>query len=183
MQFQVSTIKTPLKVECFWEHKDGLRLRLLEGINYYRAGEPTDGELLDDMVEGKSGICLKNRKEIFIPAGYVSDGATIPKIFWWLLSPFENYLKCCILHDYLCDLFALGLIHRKTCDDIFLESMAAIGIKKSTRYILYFFVRAYALARYNSLSIKLFGKPKIEWYNQQFFSENNDGFKKNIKGI
>ncbi|PAF52015.1 hypothetical protein BKH44_04885 [Helicobacter sp. 13S00477-4] len=136
---------------------------------YYRRGEPNDDELLEELAEPRYGICTDSRKEICIPKGYVSDGASIPKIFWFILSPFEDYAKCAILHDYLCDLYHLGLGSRKEADDIFLESMQEIGIKKSTTLTLYAFVRLYAIFRYNPISIKLFGKGRVEDYNEEFF--------------
>ncbi|PAF49647.1 hypothetical protein BKH41_02865 [Helicobacter sp. 12S02232-10] len=86
----------------------------------------------------------KSGKNIVVPKGFRSDGATIPKIFWWLLSPFEDYSKCCILHDYLCDKFHQGELKRSYCDKIFLEAMESAGIKKSTRITLYLAVRLYA---------------------------------------
>lgn len=152
MKFYTRTIKTPsLLIEVRWIHKDGMLLKTLEPIVYYRKGERTN--------------------EIIVPQGYTSDGATIPKLFWFVLSPFEDYLKCCILHDYLCDLFHLGMLERKECDVIFLEAMEQTGIKKSTRIALYFFVRLYALTRYNKLCLKLFGRGEIEDYNKEFFED------------
>lgn len=171
MKWHISNIKSPtLKTEIFWEHKDGLRLILLEDIVYYRKGESTDGECLDDMINPHIGD-FSRRKEIIVPKGYTTDGASIPKVFWWLLSPFESYFKCCVLHDYLCDLFHLNLLERKTCDLIFLEAMSEIGIKPSTKWTLYFFVRSYGVIRYNALVNVWLGRGKVEDYNQAFFEE------------
>lgn len=169
MKWHISNIKEgTLKVKLFWEHKDGMRLTLLEDIVYYRKGESTDGECLDEMVNPYYGN-ISSRKEIIVPSGYTTDGASIPKIFWWLLSPFENYFKCCVLHDYLCDLFHLNLLERKTCDLIFLEAMSEIDIKPSTKWALYFFVRSYGMLRYNALMNLWLGREKIEEYNREFF--------------
>lgn len=169
MKWHISNIKEgTLKVKLFWEHKDGMRLTLLEDIVYYRKGESTDGECLDEMVNPYYGN-ISSRKEIIVPSGYTTDGASIPKIFWWLLSPFENYFKCCVLHDYLCDLFHLNLLERKTCDLIFLEAMSEIDIKPSTKWALYFFVRSYGTLRYNALMNLWLGRGKIEEYNREFF--------------
>ncbi|PAF51274.1 hypothetical protein BKH44_06095 [Helicobacter sp. 13S00477-4] len=121
----IKSLNSSLKAEIFWEHKDGMRVRLLESIVY----------------QSKSGSL------IIVPKDYVSDGGSIPKIFWFVLSPFENYAKSCILHDYLCDAFHKGSIKRKTCDEIFLESMEFLNIKKSTRLTLYYAVRLYAFIK------------------------------------
>lgn len=170
--FNASNITNPLQVEISWKAKDKMLLKLLEPIVYYRRGESNDYECVDDLAKNKLG-CMNPRKEIVIPKDYVSDGGSIPKIFWWLLSPFEDYSKNCILHDYLCDLFHLGIIQRYTADKIFLESMEETNIKKSTRITLYVFVRLYGLIRYNKLSIKLFGRGKVESYNASFFNRQD----------
>lgn len=35
-----------------------------------------------------------------IPAGFVSDGGTIPKIFWWFLDPATELFEASVIHDY-----------------------------------------------------------------------------------
>lgn len=42
--------------------------------------------------------------KLVIPKGFVSDGATIPRVFWWFVPPFKpQYLPAVIVHDFLCD--------------------------------------------------------------------------------
>lgn len=36
-----------------------------------------------------------------VPKGFVTDGATIPKIFWGVLPPVHRYFPAAIIHDYL----------------------------------------------------------------------------------
>jgi hypothetical protein len=41
---------------------------------------------------------------MMVPAGYKTNGANIPMIFWWVTPPFKpEYLPAVIVHDYLCD--------------------------------------------------------------------------------
>lgn len=41
---------------------------------------------------------------IKIPAGFVTNGANIPRLFWCIIPPFKpKYLRAVVLHDYLCD--------------------------------------------------------------------------------
>jgi len=43
-------------------------------------------------------------ENIQIPKGYKTNGANIPRIFWWFIPPFKpKYLPAVIVHDYLCD--------------------------------------------------------------------------------
>jgi len=42
--------------------------------------------------------------DVIIKQGFISNGASVPRVFWWLLPPFHpDYITACIIHDYLCD--------------------------------------------------------------------------------
>ncbi len=38
---------------------------------------------------------------VFVPSGFVSDGATVPRFLWWLFPPVGRYFAAAIVHDYL----------------------------------------------------------------------------------
>ena len=38
---------------------------------------------------------------IIVPAGFLFDLASIPRIFWWLIAPFELSVAAPLLHDFL----------------------------------------------------------------------------------
>jgi phosphoenolpyruvate synthase/pyruvate phosphate dikinase len=40
-----------------------------------------------------------SRKGIEVPSGFVTDGASIPRIFWVFFSPMQ-YLESAVIHDY-----------------------------------------------------------------------------------
>ncbi len=44
-----------------------------------------------------------NSDIIHVPAGFVTDLASVPRIFWTLLPPDGKYAKAAIIHDYLYD--------------------------------------------------------------------------------
>ena len=47
---------------------------------------------------------------ILVPAGYVTNGANIPRIFWSIVPPFSpRLLPAVVVHDYLCDKEAYAL--------------------------------------------------------------------------
>lgn len=47
------------------------------------------------------GAGLEN---LIINTGYTTNGASIPRIFWWILSPFDpRYMEEATIHDNLCD--------------------------------------------------------------------------------
>ena len=39
--------------------------------------------------------------QIIVPAGFLFDLASIPRIFWWLIAPFELSVAAPLLHDFL----------------------------------------------------------------------------------
>ena len=85
-----------------------------------------------------------------IPAGFLSDGASIPRVFWGIFSPFGEYLKAALVHDFLyskdsTDLFPCD---RLTADLIFKEAMFNIGIGWLQRGIIYRAVRMGGWASY-----------------------------------
>ncbi|ECG8634089.1 DUF1353 domain-containing protein, partial [Salmonella enterica subsp. salamae] len=67
---------------------------ILEMLAHYhwRVYEPFEFYLSDD-----------NTDVIEVPAGFVTDLATIPRIFWSLMPPDGKYAKAAIIHDYLYD--------------------------------------------------------------------------------
>lgn len=38
-----------------------------------------------------------------VPEGFVTDGASVPNVFWSLLPPWGEYGQASVLHDYLID--------------------------------------------------------------------------------
>lgn len=104
-------------------------------------------------------------KVIKVPTGFITDFASVPRIFWSVFPPFGKYTKCAVLHDRLCVAFlekdlwynmlenpdkALHnhFVRRYEADKIFLESMKAIKVDFFTRWCLYLSVRLYAVCKY-----------------------------------
>jgi hypothetical protein len=43
-------------------------------------------------------------ERVLIPTGHATNGASIPRFFWWLLSPFDpRYMEEATIHDHLCN--------------------------------------------------------------------------------
>ncbi len=38
---------------------------------------------------------------VTVPKGFVTDGASVPRIFWWFLDPATEAFEAAIVHDYL----------------------------------------------------------------------------------
>jgi len=78
-----------------------------------------------------------------VPAGYKTNGANIPRVFWVLIPPFwPKYLPAVIAHDYLCDLELY-----KEADDLFERLLFGIERSWKTKAMVYA-VRLYHRLRY-----------------------------------
>ena len=82
-----------------------------------------------------------------VPKNFVSNGASIPRIFWNLLSPFGPYFKASICHDFgyssLNDTFT-----RSQVDLYFLEGMKILGVGFFKRQTIYNAVKMFGWTCY-----------------------------------
>ncbi|EAS5299210.1 DUF1353 domain-containing protein [Salmonella enterica] len=86
-----------------------------------------------------------NSDVIEVPAGFITDLATIPRIFWSLMPPDGKYAKAAIIHDYLYD---NALRTKKEADLIFLDGMTVLGVPRWKRMIMYYAVRLFGQGMY-----------------------------------
>lgn len=61
-----------------------------------------------------------------VPSGYVSDGMSVPRLFWRLLSPPVDgrTLRASVIHDYL---YATGFVSRAEADRFYRLSLIEDG--------------------------------------------------------
>jgi len=106
--------------------KDGKHWTLEEDFEYY-----TD--------------LLGNRIYITVPSGFITDFASIPKIFHSFIEDKDKYNKAAVVHDWL---YNSRIYDRKTADKIFLEAMTVLNIHPIKRHIFYFAVRLFGWIRW-----------------------------------
>lgn len=73
-----------------------------------------------------------------VPVGFISDLASVPRIFWSVLPPFGRYTAAAVLHDWM---YRTHHFRRAMCDAIFLESMTSERVATWQRITLYLAVR------------------------------------------
>ncbi len=81
-------------------------------------------------------------EKLTVPTGFRSDGASIPRIVWFLIGhPFGSYLESAVVHDFPYknpNKWFLGTKNkRKRADWVILDAMTSQGIKKWRRKIMY----------------------------------------------
>lgn len=77
-----------------------------------------------------------------VPAGFVTDLASVPRWMWSFLQPTGRYTKAAILHDWLIKPDS-GVI-RADADRIFYEAMQVLGVHPSLAWLMYRAVRLYS---------------------------------------
>lgn len=83
---------------------------------------------------------------ITVPKGFITDGASIPQVFWSVLSPFDNYFGAAVIHDYLYT-YNIGF-NREQADLIFKEAMFNLGVPWYTREVIFRAVRIFGTTSY-----------------------------------
>lgn len=77
---------------------------------------------------------------ITVPTGFVTDLASIPRIFWNIMPPFGKYTEAAIVHDYI---YRLHSFSRSRCDALFREMMTVLKVKSLAKWTIYIAVRAF----------------------------------------
>ena len=82
---------------------------------------------------------------IRVPAGTVTDLASVPRLLWAIFPPHGRWAKAAIIHDYLYDR-AIG--SKEYADRTFMESMTVLGVSRFTRTAMYWAVRWFGRGNY-----------------------------------
>jgi Protein of unknown function (DUF1353) len=72
-------------------------------------------------------------QNIQVPAGFVTDGANVPRPFWFIWPPNKSdFMKAVVIHDYLCDRENYSL-----ADQLFKEALQEAGATKVTVWLFH----------------------------------------------
>lgn len=122
-----------------------------------------------------------------VPAGYLTDGASVPRLFHGIINPWGDHGQDAALHDFLCEWLTIKerikvdgteqiitrRITREKCDNIFLEAMEVSGVSKPKRNVMFWAVssfRIFGRVRAPSLSVKKIAL-EINWRKENGFDE------------
>lgn len=82
---------------------------------------------------------------IRIPAGTVTDLASVPRILWAIFPPHGRYAKAAIVHDYL---YAEAIGSKAYADRVFLEAMEVLGVPLVRRKLMFWAVHWFGRGAY-----------------------------------
>lgn len=81
-----------------------------------------------------------------VPAGYESDGASVPRWLWPWCSPLDGrYIQIFVLHDWC----YLNGIDRALADKTLLYLLINAGMRTTQAYAIYYAVRVFGGSHYN----------------------------------
>lgn len=84
---------------------------------------------------------------ISVPAGFITDLASVPKILWSILPPHGKWAKSAIIHDYLYST-ANNFKTRAESDKVFLEGMKVLEVPFVKRIAMYIAVRLFGASSF-----------------------------------
>ncbi len=82
---------------------------------------------------------LPDGTRITVPAGFLTDLASIPQLFHSLIPVNGDHRQAAIVHDFL---FVTQPFSRAETDGVFLQAMTDCGVRWSQRWAMYVAVRA-----------------------------------------
>jgi len=84
---------------------------------------------------------------ILVPAGFVTDFASTPRLVWALIPPEDvHYTRGAVVHDWL---YNQHTFPKPFCDVVFLEAMTSLGCSPWKRNVMYQAVKWFGAVAYN----------------------------------
>lgn len=116
-----------------------------------------------------------NTSWVDIPTGFLTDGASVPRIFWGLIPPWGKYGAAAIVHDYLCEFLEITCngqavhVSRKMADQIFCEAMEVLEVPWWPREPMHAAISSYrVLARVSEpTSLQLRRQLEADWLSKR----------------
>lgn len=121
---------------------------------------------VDYWVVNQQFTCILDAEKdqfVTIPKGFLTDGASVPRMFWTFFPSWGKYGQAACVHDFLCEYLIISdngkirNITRKECDQFFLKLMTEMQISKSKRLPMYWGVsmfRMFAKVKNPSITAK-----------------------------
>jgi len=109
---------------------------------------------LELMPDGRNARLFKNfrvkisdRQTVVVPKGFVTDFASVPRLFWRIVPPWGVYSPAAVVHDYL---YHNGALSRKESDRIFLKLMKRLDVPLWKRTVMYLAVRLFGWSAWSN---------------------------------
>jgi hypothetical protein len=121
----------------------------------------TENLIVSPLPDGKTWVlrskfsfylgATEDSETIVVPAGFITDFASVPRIFWWIYPKWGKYGNAAVIHDYLYSA-QLEKYPKKWADEIFLQGMQVLNVGKFTARILFWAVKYFGRWAWNNNS-------------------------------
>lgn len=82
---------------------------------------------------------------ITVTPGFYSDGASIPRVFWWLTDPAGELFEAALVHDFM---YANAILDKETADKTFMNVALDFGVPSWKAKLAYYFVKLFGKGKY-----------------------------------
>ena len=123
-----------------------LLFSLLISVSPLYAPQPITAPIVKPFNDGKEWILMKSQEylignsqwRINVPAGFVTDFASVPRLFWSTISPVDKHGRGAIIHDFL---YWEQRCTREQADRILVLAMKESQVNAGIRWQVYSAVR------------------------------------------
>lgn len=81
---------------------------------------------------------------VHVPASFISNGASVPRVFWSLFPPVGKYFLAAVVHDYVLEDTSVPW---KTATKIFDQALREVGVRTWKRHVMRVSVAIYGLVK------------------------------------
>jgi Protein of unknown function (DUF1353) len=82
-------------------------------------------------------------EEVIVPKGFITDFASVPRLFWSMLPPIGRYGYAALFHDWV---YWDQKLDRRQADRIFKETMEELSVSFYVVFVMYWAVRLFGWA-------------------------------------
>jgi uncharacterized protein DUF1353 len=131
----ITAVSFPTQFDVSW--LEGMRWRVLTEFSVDAACH----------LVGADGFACRSTIRLIAPVGFVTDLASVPRVFWSLFPPEGKYTKAAAIHDYL---YSVGgrvsdelSFSRAGVDRVFYLGMKALGVSEFSARSMWLAVRTF----------------------------------------
>ncbi len=81
--------------------------------------------------------CYPSKEIIIVPVGFITDFASVPRVFWPIVSPIDNHANAAVIHDFM---YQTNYAPKNRCEEIFYEAMGVLDVPEWKRNSIYWSV-------------------------------------------
>lgn len=78
--------------------------------------------------------CYPSEEIIIVPDGFITDFASVPRVFWPIISPIDIHANAAVIHDFM---YQMYYAPKKDCEWIFNEAMTVLKVPDWKRVCIY----------------------------------------------